>query len=209
MTNTAAVAAAAAALPAGQGWRQAGELGLALLLSTCIGAAREIRRKNAGLRTPARPRQPSGTVTSSLCRRPDDLTGDERPKLKAIMDRCPELHAAPGQVRAFAAMITNLTGQHLPQWTAAARDAGLPGIASFAKGLEHDLDAVTNALTMSWSPGPAEGRVNHIILWNQSCQIAPEGLHATRSRVPEREGRTRVRRTRERTKREEVHTLRP
>jgi hypothetical protein len=49
-------------------------------------------------------------------------------------------------------MITNLTGQHLPQWTAAARDAGLPGIGSFAKGLEHDLDAVTNALTMSWSP---------------------------------------------------------
>jgi hypothetical protein len=43
----------------------------------------------------------------------------------------PELHAASGQVRAFAAMITNLTGQHLPQWIADARDAGLPGIASF------------------------------------------------------------------------------
>jgi len=58
-------------------------------------------------------------------------------------------------------MITNLTGQDLPQWIAAARDAGLPGIAPFAKGLEQDLDAVTNGLTMSWSSGPAEGRVNH------------------------------------------------
>src|ERR1700722_18400052 len=51
MTNTAAVAAAAAALPGGQGWRQVGELGLALLLSACIGLEREIRQKNAGLRT--------------------------------------------------------------------------------------------------------------------------------------------------------------
>jgi len=54
------------------------------------------------------------------------------------------------------------TGQDLPQWMAAAREVGLPGIASFAKGLEHDLDAVTNGLTMNWSSGPVEGRVNHI-----------------------------------------------
>jgi hypothetical protein len=33
--------------------------------------------------------------------------------------------AFSGQVRVFAAMITNLTGQDLPQWIAAARDAGL------------------------------------------------------------------------------------
>lgn len=37
--------------PGGQGWRQAGELGLALALSACIGLEREIRQKNAGLRT--------------------------------------------------------------------------------------------------------------------------------------------------------------
>src|SRR5580693_3587099 len=43
--------AAAAGLPGGQGWLQAGELGLALLLSTCIGVEREMRQKNAGLRT--------------------------------------------------------------------------------------------------------------------------------------------------------------
>jgi transposase len=70
-------------------------------------------------------------------------------------------------------MLTQLTGQDLPQWIAAARDAGLPGIAPFARGLEQDLDAVTHGLTMNWSTGPVEGRVNHIILWNQNCQIAP------------------------------------
>src|SRR3984957_18642868 len=35
----------------GEGWKQVGELGLALLLSACIGLEREIRQKNAGLRT--------------------------------------------------------------------------------------------------------------------------------------------------------------
>jgi putative Mg2+ transporter-C (MgtC) family protein len=35
----------------GDGWRQAAELGLALALSACIGLEREIRQKNAGLRT--------------------------------------------------------------------------------------------------------------------------------------------------------------
>jgi hypothetical protein len=44
-------------------------------------------------------------------------------------------------------MITDLTGQDLLQWMAAAREAGLPGISSFAKGLEQDLDPVTQGLT--------------------------------------------------------------
>ena len=35
----------------GEGWRQAAELGLALLLSAAIGLEREVRQKNAGLRT--------------------------------------------------------------------------------------------------------------------------------------------------------------
>src|SRR5580693_7978049 len=35
----------------GEGWRQAAELGLALVLSAAIGLEREIRQKHAGLRT--------------------------------------------------------------------------------------------------------------------------------------------------------------
>jgi putative Mg2+ transporter-C (MgtC) family protein len=46
----AAVSPAANALD-GQGWRQAGELAAALLLSAAIGLEREIRQKDAGLRT--------------------------------------------------------------------------------------------------------------------------------------------------------------
>jgi hypothetical protein len=43
----ASVAAAAHALN-GEGWLQAGELGLALVLSAAIGPERQIRQKNAG-----------------------------------------------------------------------------------------------------------------------------------------------------------------
>lgn len=45
------VAAAAAHQLNGEGWRQVGELGLALALSAAIGLEREVRQKNAGLRT--------------------------------------------------------------------------------------------------------------------------------------------------------------
>src|SRR3984957_5040653 len=52
LTVSAEIAQAAAARPLdGQGWRQAGELALALVLSASIGLEREIRQKSAGLRT--------------------------------------------------------------------------------------------------------------------------------------------------------------
>jgi hypothetical protein len=44
-------------------------------------------------------------------RRPDTLPEDEKPRLTVILDRCPELQAASDQVRAFADMLTELTGQ--------------------------------------------------------------------------------------------------
>jgi putative Mg2+ transporter-C (MgtC) family protein len=48
---SASVISPAANTLSGQGWRQAGELGLALLLSAAVGLEREIRQKDAGLRT--------------------------------------------------------------------------------------------------------------------------------------------------------------
>jgi transposase len=144
---------------------------------------RDYLARNSPAREPLPPVPPTvRDVTNWLTRRPDTLTGDEKPRLKAILDRCPELQAASGQVRAFAAMITELTGQDLPQWMAAARDAGLPGISSFAKGLEQDLDAVTNGLTMNWSSGPVEGRVNHIKMIKRQM-FGRAGLPLLRKRV--------------------------
>ena len=99
-----------------------------------------------------------------------------------MLDRCPELQAASGQVRTFAAMLTQLTGQDLPQWISDARAASLPGISSFAKGLEQDLDAVTHGLTTRWNSGPVEGRVNHIKMIKRQM-FGRAGLPLLRKRV--------------------------
>jgi transposase len=53
-------------------------------------------------------------------------------------------------------MLTQLTGQNLPHWISEARDAGLPGLSSFARGLEQDLDAVTQGLTTPGTPAPSK-----------------------------------------------------
>jgi hypothetical protein len=65
---------------------------------------------------------------------------------------------------------------------ATAREAGLPGISSFAKGLEQDLDAVTQGLTTSWRSGPVEGRVNHIKMIKRQM-FGRAGLPLLRKRV--------------------------
>jgi transposase len=53
---------------------------------------------------------------------------------------------------------------------------------SFAKGLEQDLDAVTHGLTMKWSSGPVEGRVNHIKMIKRQM-FGRAGLPLLRKRV--------------------------
>jgi hypothetical protein len=73
-------------------------------------------------------------------------------------------------------MITELTGQDLPQWMAAAREAGLPGIASFAKGLEQDLDAAGSEVPLQTAPAaPVPG--HRRVLVAQTHQLSVQTRH--------------------------------
>ncbi|MFC9437701.1 hypothetical protein [Nocardia sp. NPDC057030] len=101
-------------------------------------------------------------VTRWLTCHPDKLTRDDRPRLKVVLDQCPELRATAGHVRALGEMLTMLQGRHLLGWIATAHADDLPGRTSFATGLRSDLNAVTAGLTMHSNSGPVEGRVNHI-----------------------------------------------
>jgi transposase len=122
-------------------------------------------------------------VTGWLTRRPDSLTEDEQPQLKALLARCPELQAASDHIRSFATMLTNLTGHdHLAQWISDVKAAELPGLSSFAHGLQQDLDAVTQGLTSRWNSGPVEGRVNHIKMIKRQM-FGRAGLPLLRKRV--------------------------
>ncbi|MFI0451255.1 transposase [Actinomadura sp. 6N118] len=79
-------------------------------------------------------------------------------------------------------MLTHLTGQHLPKWINDVRAAELPGLSSFAGGLEQDLDAVIQGLTSRWNSGPVEGRVNHIKMIKRQM-FGRAGLPLLRKRV--------------------------
>lgn len=117
-------------------------------------------------------------VTGWLTRHPDKLDEDDRPRLKAVLERCPQLRAAAGHVRAFGEMLTTLQGQHLPAWIAAVR----AGLTSFANKLETDLNAITAGLTVRWNSGPIEGRVNHIKMIKRQM-FGRAGLPLLRKRV--------------------------
>ncbi|MEV6365241.1 transposase [Nocardia asteroides] len=121
-------------------------------------------------------------VTRWLTCHLDNLIEDDQPRLKAVLERCPELRAAAEHVRVFGEMLTTLQGQHLPGWIAAVRADDLPGLTSFAIGLESDLDAVTAGLTMRWNSGPVEGRVNHIKMIKRQM-FGRAGLPLLRKRV--------------------------
>lgn len=121
-------------------------------------------------------------VTRWLTCHPDKLTEGERSRLKAVLQRCPELRAAFEHVRAFGEMLTLLQGHRLLGWIAAVRADDLPGLTSFAKGLTSDIDAITAGLTMHWNSGPVEGRVNHIKMIKRQM-FGRAGLPLLRKRV--------------------------
>ncbi|MFD5922718.1 ISL3 family transposase [Kitasatospora sp. NPDC127035] len=123
--------------------------------------------KSQALTTPdsAPPPPPPPSIrqaTSWLTRHPAGLTPDEEIQRKTLLAHCPELDTASGLVTSFAEMLTRLEGERLPGWITDAMTSGLPGISTFAIGLNSDYDAVHAGLTTHWNSGPVEGTVNRI-----------------------------------------------
>jgi hypothetical protein len=81
-------------------------------------------------------------VAGWLTRHPASLTEDDRPRLKAVLDRCPELQTASGQVRSFAIMIAQLAGQDPRSGSAAPAPLT-------CRACEHVLPAIPGILRTS------------------------------------------------------------
>jgi transposase len=95
-------------------------------------------------------------------RDPEKLDLVERCRLQALLDRCPELKALAGHVRAFAEMIGELHGDRLNDWMEKVDADDLPALHSFVAGLRRDHDAVVAGLTLRWSSGPVEAHVDRL-----------------------------------------------
>ncbi|MFJ9774381.1 transposase [Kitasatospora sp. NPDC101157] len=101
-------------------------------------------------------------VADWLTRHPEGLTADDAVRRKTLLVHCPGLEAIAHLVTTFAGMLILLDGDRLPQWIAEAKAAGLPGISTFANGLNSDYAAVHAGLTTQWNSGHVEGAVNRI-----------------------------------------------
>jgi transposase len=129
------------------------------------GTARTVRRYLEPLResgspachtaTPPKPRQ----VTGWLTRHPDQVSPEKKTRLKAVLDRCPQLHTLAGLVADFADILCHRRGHQLTAWLDTAEATDLPDLHTFTAGLRRDLVAVTNGLTLPWSSGAVEGTV--------------------------------------------------
>jgi transposase len=82
--------------------------------------------------------------------------------LKTVLARSRALDRLAAHVRTFAGMITGLHGEQLPDWIEAVEHDSFAALASFARNLHRDYQAVHNGLTLPHSSGPVEGNINRI-----------------------------------------------
>ncbi|WP_456319987.1 ISL3 family transposase [Plantactinospora alkalitolerans] len=145
---------------------------------------------------PPRPIPAPRTAAALLLTRPDRLQPEQTLSLNDVQAACPHLTTTTQHIRAFAAMLTNLTGHHLPDWINTVRNDDLPHLRQFADGLRTDYNAVLAGLSTPWSSGQVEGqntraklvkrigygRANFDLLRNASF-CAPDNRHKISDRA--------------------------
>ena len=94
-----------------------------------------------------------------LLTRPGDLTGGQAETLARTEAACPEMTALTRLIRDFAKLLTPGPSNDgkLQKWIASAREADLPHLHSFTRGLDLDISAATAALTLPYHNGRTEG----------------------------------------------------
>jgi transposase len=118
-----------------------------------------VRYINQGRLDSDRPHLSPRRAARILLTRPDRLTGGQAGTRARLEAACPEMTALTALISSFAGMLApareNGTGLH--RWITAAREADLPILHSFTRGLDLDIQAVTAALTLPFHNGRTEG----------------------------------------------------
>ncbi|MFD7606035.1 transposase [Streptomyces mirabilis] len=103
-------------------------------------------------------------------------------KLHRLRERDPELDRLTGHVRRFAVMMTGRHGDRLENWIADAEQDTLAPLASFARNLLRDFDAVRNGLSLPHSSGAVAGNINPLKMLKRQM-FGRAGLDLFRKRV--------------------------
>ena len=98
------------------------------------------------------------------------LTPERTPEQQRFLDRLTRKNAlfatARGLAERFCVLIRKQPREdaHAPLtlWVAEAISSSIAALASFARGLRDDWEAVVAGLSLKWSNGPVEGAVNRI-----------------------------------------------
>jgi transposase len=99
-----------------------------------------------------------------LARPLDNLEADERADLEALCQLSTELTALHLLVQAFGQIVRKREGHRLDEWKRQVAESGIAELQRFAKGLERDKEAVEAGLTLVYSNGVVEGKVNKLKL---------------------------------------------
>lgn len=124
-----------------------------------------------GCRRPVGRAQPSPSRTDlRLDRSPRSCGGDRRNEptssayLRQLRVADSAIAAATELAEDVLVMLRRREGERLPAWVDAAEMSGMDDFARFARRLRTDLAAVQAGLTLRWSNGQTEGRVNRLKL---------------------------------------------
>ncbi len=98
------------------------------------------------------------------------LTPDRKPEQQALLDRLTSRSALFAAARGLAEGFTTLIRKRpredarvpLGLWVGEAVSSCIAPLASFARGLRDDWEAVVAGLSLEWSNGPVEGAVNRL-----------------------------------------------
>jgi hypothetical protein len=85
-------------------------------------------------------------------------------------------------IQAYLDLVRERRGHALEAWMAEASHSGITELASFARGLQEDLGAVTAGLTLEWSNGATEGQIHRLKLVKRQGD-GPAGFALLRQRL--------------------------
>ncbi len=107
-----------------------------------------------------------------LVLRPENRTDEEWATLARLPTLHPEIAAVVARWESFAQMFRDRNDEHprrqLEQWMSETAETNVPELKAFVTKLRQDVAAVVAALTLPYSQGQTEGRVNQLKLIKRS-----------------------------------------